>query len=121
MSGTTTKPKANRPIIVGRIGMRARVAKPGETDAQKAKWQERIAKNGHVSMVLPTEEALQDFLRRNAEMDKQIAAIRAFENYAQLLVTMYEKGELVPSPKAQKPYPPTWAQMQASNQQHGGR
>lgn len=113
MNGTTTKPKANRPIIVGRTGMRVRVAKPGETDAQKAKWQERIAKNGHVSMVLPTEEALQDFLRRGAEIDKQVAAIRAFEDYARQIVTMYENGELVPSPKAQKPYPKTWAQRQS--------
>ncbi|BDT72256.1 hypothetical protein os4_17930 [Comamonadaceae bacterium OS-4] len=112
MADLNVTPRTPRTQIVGSLGMRVRVAKPGETEEQKAKWRERIAKGGHVSVVLPTEEAKRDFLQRFAESEREVAAMQSFNAYARQIVAMYESGELVPSAKAQKPYPQTWAQRQ---------
>lgn len=83
----TLKRTARTKILPG--GTRARAEKPGETAEQVKKWQDNVLKRtGRASIVLPTQEFLDDYCAR-------LKAYRKREEFRDRLERQYLAGELV--------------------------
>ena len=93
MSETITR--TNRTKILS-SGVRARVAKPGETDEQMKAWQDQIAKrSGHPSIVFPTQEIFDRFIATREQQEK-------YQKLVDRVMHQYFAGELVQRSKTPK-------------------
>lgn len=93
-NGAATKSK-NRTKIVGNIGMRVRVQKPGETEEQMERWRSRICAGGHTSLVLPSQELLDRFIAIQREGRLEYRRRAAYQKTVDEVMRKYWAGELV--------------------------
>ncbi|GEM_PF-4806341 len=102
---SSTPKRTNRTKILS-CGIRARVAKPGETEEQKKQWTDKMLKrNGRASIVFPSQSSFDKFLANEREWKVAEKQREKYQLVVDEVMRKYWAGELVERPKASKPMP----------------